>query len=73
LAPSLFATFVSVVALTTGPWVRVPVSDLVTTEADTTARKTNETATARTAIFACVLPLALIKEWLSMACFRLRW
>ena len=65
-AASLLATLTVVVALTTGPWVRAP-SERVTPEAETTARNTNDTATAIAAIFAWVLRLALIREWLFMA------
>jgi hypothetical protein len=58
---------VVVVALTTGPWTRaLELSDLVTLGAlvaDTIATNTIETARARPAILAWVLPLALIREW----------
>ena len=53
-----------VVALTTGPWTRaLELSNRVTLVADTIATNTIETARARPAIFAWVLPLALIREW----------
>ena len=55
-----------VVALTIGPLGRAPPSALVTLNAETTATKTIEAATASSAIFPCVLPLALITEWFSI-------
>src|SRR3954470_16642577 len=63
---------VTAVALTTGPYAWAPMSGRAPPAAETTATKTSEAAMARAAILRWVLPLALIREWSTLALRRRR-